>query len=49
MKTSTRIVKYEPQVIKSSTDKTPGKDNISVELIKYASEEVHQEVSKILT
>ena len=35
-------------VRKMSNNKVPGKDNINVELIKYAPEEVHQEISKIL-
>ena len=31
-----------------SNNKAPGKDNINIELIKYAPEEVHQEISEIL-
>ena len=35
-------------VQKMANNKAPGKDNTNVELIKYAREEVHQEISKIL-
>ena len=35
-------------VQKMASNKAPGKDNTNVELIKYALEEVHQEISKIL-
>ena len=31
-----------------ANNKSPGKDNITVELIKYVPEEVHQKISKIL-
>ena len=31
-----------------ANNKAPGKDNINIELIKYAPEEVHQEIWKIL-
>ena len=31
-----------------ANNKAPGKDNINIELIKYAPEEVHQEIRKIL-
>ena len=30
------------------SNKAPGKGNISIELIKYTLEEMHQEISKIL-
>ena len=33
---------------KLANNKAPGKDNINVELIKYAPEEVDQEISKVL-
>ena len=35
-------------VKKMANNKAPGKDNANVELITYALEEVHQEISKIL-
>ena len=35
-------------VQKMANNKAPRKDNINVELIKYAPEEFHQEISKIL-
>ena len=35
-------------VKKMANNKAPGKDNTNVELITYALEEVHQEISKIL-
>lgn len=31
-----------------ANNKSPRKDNITVELIKYVPEEVHQKISKIL-
>ena len=35
-------------VTKMSNNKAPGKDNINVELIKYAPKEVHKEISNML-
>ena len=34
-------------VQKMANNKAPGKDNINLEVIKYAPDEVHQEISKI--
>ena len=35
-------------VCKMTNNKTPGKDNINVELIKYAPEEIYKEIANIL-
>ena len=35
-------------VQKMANNKAPGKHNINIELIKYAPEESHEEISKIL-
>ena len=35
-------------VWKMTNNKAPGKDNINVELIKYASEEIYKEIANIL-
>ena len=35
-------------VWKMNSNKAPGKDNISVELVKYTPEEIYKEISNIL-
>ena len=36
------------EVQKMINNKAPGKGNINIEVIKYAPEKIHQEISKIL-
>ena len=31
-----------------SNNKAPGRDNINVELVKYAPEDVHKEIAEVL-
>ena len=42
------MITAKEAVQKMANNKVPVKDNINVKLIKYAPEEIHQEISKIL-
>ena len=44
----TTAKKMTKAVQKMANKKAPRKNNINIELIKYAPEEVHQEINKIL-